>query len=71
MASAYLHDWQELHGAGLYDQNLTMTMLNKMMEAGGTNNEDFRHPLRNLKSKLKACPRYLHEQWLEDEQQWK
>ena len=24
MASAYLHDWQELHGAGLYDQNLTI-----------------------------------------------
>ena len=48
----FLSDWKELHGAGLYDQNLTLTMLNSIMEAGGTANEDFRHPLRDVKLKL-------------------
>ena len=52
IVSDYLSDWKELHGAGLYDQNLTLTMLNTIMEAGGTVNEDFRHPLRDLKIKL-------------------
>ena len=46
---------KEYHGAGLYDQNLTMKMLNNLMEAGGTTNKDFRHPLRNLKAKLTPC----------------
>ena len=37
----FLTDWKDLHGAGMYDQNLTLTMLNTIMEAGGTNNKDF------------------------------
>ena len=31
-----------------------MTMLTKLMEAGGKNNEDYRHPLRETKTKLNA-----------------
>ena len=52
ITSAFRGDWEELHGAGMYDQNLTMSMLNRIMEAGGSSNEDFRFPLRNLKEKL-------------------
>ena len=37
----FLTDWKDLHGAGLCGQNLTLTMLNTIMEAGGTNNKDF------------------------------
>ena len=48
----YLSDWKDLHGAGLYDQNLTMAMLNATMEAGGATNEDFRYPLRDIKVRL-------------------
>ena len=29
----FLTDWNELHKAGMYDQTLTLTMLNKIMEA--------------------------------------
>ena len=54
MATDYTNDWKELHGAAMHDQNLTMTMLNSILEAGGQNNEDFRHPLRNLKERLEA-----------------
>ena len=54
MASAYLTDWQELHGAGLYDQNLTMTMLNAILLAasGSEEAETFCYPLRDIKDKL-------------------
>ena len=52
ISSDFLSDWKDLHGARLYDQNLTMTMLNTIMQAGGTVNEDFRYPLREIKSKL-------------------
>ncbi len=45
ISSDFLADWKDLHGARLYDQNLTMTMLNMIMDAGGTTNEDFRYPL--------------------------
>ena len=44
----FLSDWKELNGAGMYDQALTMDMLEAIMEAGGESNEDFRHPLRAL-----------------------
>ncbi len=54
IASDYLSDWTELHGASMYDQNLTLTMLDEIMKSGGSANEDFRHPLRNYRSKLKA-----------------
>ena len=52
LVSDFLNDWKDLHQAGLHDQNLTLTMLNMIMEAGGNSNEDFGHPLRNLKIKL-------------------
>ena len=54
LGSDYLADWTELHGAGLYDQNLTMTMLNEIMAAasGSEEAENFRYPLREIKVKL-------------------
>ena len=45
IATDYLNDWKEIHGAVLYDHNLTLTMLTTIMTAGGSNNEDFCHPL--------------------------
>ena len=36
----------------MYDQNLTMDMLNTIMAGDGKNNEDFKYPLRRLKEKL-------------------
>ena len=52
----YLSDWKELHGAGMYDQNLTMSMLDTIMDAGGSGKggEDFRYPLRAVKAKLET-----------------
>ena len=52
ISTDFLDDWQELHSAKLYDNNLTMNMLKTIMSAGGENNEDFRFPLRSLKEKL-------------------
>ena len=52
LASDFLADFKELKSAGMYDQNLTMTMLISIMEAGGVENEDFRHPLRTKKLAL-------------------
>ena len=51
-ASDYLADYLKLHGAQMYEHPLTLTMLNSIMEAGGGANEDFRYPLRELKTKL-------------------
>jgi hypothetical protein len=55
IASDFLDDWKELEGAGLYDHNLTYSMVNIIMEGGGSNNEDFRSPLRELKEKLNSA----------------
>jgi len=52
IVSDYLSDWKELHDARMYDPNLTMAMLDQMMEAGGKANEDFRHPLRTIRMAL-------------------
>ncbi len=52
MATDFLNDFKELNGAGMYDQNLTLNMLNRIMEAGGNGFEDFRYPLRAIKEKL-------------------
>ena len=41
-----------MHGAGLHDHTVSLSMMSSIMEAGGVNNEDFRHPLRLLKIKL-------------------
>jgi hypothetical protein len=41
-----------LISAGQYDHNLTLSMVEAFLEAGGENNEDFRFPLRSIKQKL-------------------
>lgn len=41
MVSNYLSDWKELDGAGMYDFNLTHTMLKSIMERGVKINENF------------------------------
>ena len=40
----------------MYDQNLTMSMLDTIMDAGGSGKggEDFRYPLRAVKAKLET-----------------
>ena len=43
---------EELEMAGQYDHNLTLTMLDAFLKAGGENNEDFRFTLRSTKQKL-------------------
>jgi hypothetical protein len=55
IASDFLDDWKELEGAGMYDHNLTYAMVNIIMEGGGSNKEDFRSPLRELKEKLNSA----------------
>ena len=53
LASDYLSDYNDLHGAKMYDHNLTLHMLNEIMSAGESGyNEDFRHALRGLKKDL-------------------
>ena len=52
LASDFLSDWKELDGAGMYDHNLTHTMIKIIMEGGGATNEDFRSDLRDLKKKI-------------------
>ena len=54
IATDFLMDFKDLHGGRMYDQSLTLTMLNTVMEAGGTSNEDFKHPLRKIRDKLKT-----------------
>jgi len=49
LCSDFLSDWKELHGGSMYDYNLTMNMVNIIMEAG---TEDFRYELRGLKKNL-------------------
>jgi len=54
LSSAYLKDWTELHQAKMYDFNLTLNMLETIMQAGAGSEhaEDFRFPLRDIKSQL-------------------
>ena len=52
MAADLCKDARELVAAGQYDRNLTMSMLKNFLLAGGPGNEDFRHPLRDLKLRL-------------------
>jgi hypothetical protein len=49
LCSDYLADWKLLHGAKMYDNNLTMVMVKSIMQTG---NEDFRDELRSIKKKL-------------------
>ena len=53
-AAAHYADYKELHSAGVYDPKLTLNILNGLMEAGGTANEDFRFPLRKIKLELES-----------------
>jgi hypothetical protein len=52
MASEIRADALELEIAGQYDHNITLHILDAFLEAGGSNNEDYRFPLRTLKAKL-------------------
>ena len=52
LCSDFHKDFKTLHQAGLYDHNLTLHMLNIIMGAGGTGNEDFKAPLRTLRTAL-------------------
>ena len=55
ICSDWTNDYKELHGARMYDHNLTMKMLERILEAGGgQDNERFRHPLREVAIKLEA-----------------
>lgn len=48
-------DARELTAAGVYDDNLTLSMLSIFLMAGGDNNEEYRFPLRSLKARLDAA----------------
>ena len=49
ICSDYNTDWRELHGAQMYDNNLTLMMVQIIMHGG---NEDFRFDMRSLRSNL-------------------
>ena len=49
MATDFTNDWKTLHSARMFDHNLTMIMLDSIMQ-GGT--EDFRFELRTLRKRL-------------------
>jgi hypothetical protein len=48
----FLDDWRKLNDANMYEQKLTMNMLQTIMTAGGKDNNDFKHPLRDIETKL-------------------
>jgi hypothetical protein len=52
LASDFRKDACELTTAGQYDHNLTLTMLETFLLAGGSGNENFRFQLRTTKQKL-------------------
>ena len=52
LSTDFFNDFQELHSAAMYEHGLTLTMLKTCMQAGGAINEDYRHALRSLKTKL-------------------
>ena len=45
-------DYDELHDASMYDQQISLVVLKSIMEGGGKDNEDFRSELRNLRKEL-------------------
>ena len=59
MATDMKRDARALEIAGQYEHTLTYTMSEAFMEAGGTNNEDFRARLRNTKWKLNEALTYI------------
>ena len=52
MAADLRADAKELDIAGHYDHSLTLHMLDAFLEAGGSNNEDYRYDLRVIKATL-------------------
>ena len=54
IAADFLADWRDLHGARMYNQSLTMVMLNTILQSckSSESAEDFRHPLRQIKAEL-------------------
>ena len=68
MCSDYLNDYIELHSAGAYNHNQTMNVVNSIMEGGGSNNEDFRHPLRAVKTKLNKALLAIRHMSYDDKQ---
>jgi len=52
LAARFKKDADELMLAGQYDHNLTLTMINIFLTAGGDGNETFQYPLRATHSKL-------------------
>jgi len=54
MATHYKRDAQELIKGSQYDHNLTRTMIDGFIAAGGIGNEGFRFPLRVLKIQLET-----------------
>ena len=53
LALDFMTDAQELEIANQYTHDLTLTMLETFMKAGGPDNEDFRYELRSLRTELK------------------
>ena len=54
IVSDFMNDWRELECAGMYNHNLTLNMLNSILDAGGNGNEDFKFPLCTMKQKLES-----------------
>ena len=52
-ASDWLTDYEELHNAGVYDHNLTLSLLTNLMMAGGSG-EDFKYKLRVVKDEVET-----------------
>ena len=55
ICSDYLRDYEELRQGNMYDHKLTLVMINRIMEAGGASNEDFRYQLRKTKNRLRKA----------------
>ena len=51
LATEYLKDYKELHGARMYDHSLTLTMLDAIL-LGGTECRTFQHELLSFRSSL-------------------
>ena len=49
---------EQLESASAWDTDLELAILEHLLSAGGSNNEDYRHDLRNLKSRLRNA---LHD----------
>ena len=52
-ASDWLANYQELNGANMYSHDITMHVLNSLLEAGGAS-EDFRYKIRAVKDDLEV-----------------